>query len=57
MVSTMAYTITSVSACPIGTAGSDEYSAGTGEVIYIQNRTPIYQASGQNVNVTVITQF
>jgi len=53
----MAYTITSVSACPIGTAGSDEYSAGTGEVIYIQNRTPIYQASGQNVNVTVITQF
>ena len=57
MVSTMAYTITSVSTCPIGTAGSDEYSAGTGEVIYIQNRTPIYQASGQNVNVTVITQF
>jgi hypothetical protein len=54
---TSTYTITSVSTCPIGTAGSDEYSDGTGEVIYIHNHTPIYQASGQNINFTVVTQF
>ena len=47
---TSSYAITSASR-------SEEYEPNTGEVIFIQNRTPITQVAGQNVNVTVVTQF
>lgn len=36
---------------------SEEYVAGTGEVIYLQNRVPITQAPGQTETLTIVTQF
>jgi hypothetical protein len=50
-------TIVSPAALLITTASSEEYVAGTGEVIFIQNRVPITQASGQTEAITIVTQF
>jgi len=50
-------TITAVSTTPLLSTGSEEYVAGTGEVIFIQNRVPITQASGQTEAITIVTQF
>lgn len=38
-------------------SGADEYTAGTGEVVFVQNRTPMIQASGENIQITAIQQF
>jgi hypothetical protein len=38
-------------------SSADEYTAGTGDVIFVQNRTPITQALGQSESITIVTQF
>ena len=38
-------------------SAADEYVAGTGEVIFIENRLPITQASGQAETITAVVQF
>ena len=40
-----------------GVAPAEEYTAGTGEVIFVQNRVPITQAPGQSEAITIVTQF
>ena len=56
--STPAYsTVVSTTSTITTTASSQEYTAGTGEVIFVQNRVPITQAAGQSESITIVTQF
>ena len=56
--STPAYnTVVSTTSTITATASSQEYVAGTGEVIFVQNRVPITQAAGQSESITIVTQF
>jgi len=38
-------------------SAAEEYTDGTGDVIFVQNRTPITQAAGQSESITIVTQF